>query len=261
MPLSREELVARSLLHANTMTGGSLTLPAMIDNQQFNQLSPEEKAFVVEKYATLSKTHPASHQVPTLGSTIAHGAKAGLVGSVLPTILAGVIAVPTIAAISASMGNRVAMMDILRRTATPLAIAGGIGMASGIVGHVLGRAMTSDNNNYISKLVQSVQDEEDPDEKRIKAMALVAASPTLNRRAGSLDMAGVNLTQQILGNYLGSGAKTKEMFDTHIGGHSVELPDGRTQRFNYDNFNFVGGLDRLVGESQGRPAFKIVPNI
>lgn len=260
MSLSREELVARSLLHANTMTGGSLTLPAMLDNNQFQQLSPEEKAAVVEQYATLSKTHPASHQVPTLGSTIAHGAKAGLIGSVLPTILAGVIAVPTVAAISASMGNRVAMMDILRRTATPLAIAGGIGMASGVVGHVLGRAMTSDNNNYISKLVKSVQEEQDPDERRIKSMALVAASPTLNRRGSSLDMAGVNLTQQIIGNYLGSD-QTQDMFNKAIRSHSFELPNGARKDFTYKDFNYLEGMDRMINEPNARPAFKIVPNV
>ena len=57
MPLDRSELIARSLLHANAVTGGSLTLPAMIDNLQFQQLPPEERARVVEQYAMLSNHH------------------------------------------------------------------------------------------------------------------------------------------------------------------------------------------------------------
>lgn len=259
MPISREELVARSLLHANSITGGSLTLPAMLDNNQFNQLSPEEKAGVVERYATLSRNHPASHQVPSLGSTIAQGARNGLIGSVLPTALAGVIAVPTIAAISASMGNRTAMVEIMKRTAAPLALAAGIGMTSGIVGSVLGRAMTSDNNRYIQDLVSSVHKEEDPDTRRVRAMALVAASPALNRRAVATENIGHNMSQQLIGRFLGGG-ETQEMFQSIIPADNLQLPDGSVQRFPYNDFRFVGGLGQLTTDRSTTPAFKIVPN-
>lgn len=263
MPLTREDLIARSLLHANMMTGGALNLPAMLDSNQFNQLSPESKAEVVERYAALSKVHPASHQTPSIGSTIAHGARAGLVGSVLPTALAGVIAVPTIAAVSASMGNRVAMLDILKRTASPLALASGIGIAAGITGSLLGRAMTADNNKYLQNLVNSVSEDEDPDTRKVRAMALVAASPALNRRSITTGNVGHNMTQQIISRYLGQGDVTKDMFEKIIPSQRLLQPNGYVAEYPYNDFSYVHGVGTLTGDAveNNPPKYKIVPNV
>lgn len=259
MPLDRSELIARSLLHANAVTGGSLTLPAMIDNLQFQQLPPEERARVVEQYAMLSNHHRENPNSPSILSTIGSGAKNGLLTSALPTILAGVITVPTLAAVTASMGQRVPMMSLVKRTAAPLALAGGIGIAAGIAGSLLGRAHSADNNKYIGHLVNSIRDEPDDQARQIKAMSILAAAPTLNRRTQATENMGANITSGLVGNYLAPTQRTKDMFTGILPRTVVALPNGATTQFNYNNWNYVEGHEGMINDLSGNPTHKIVP--
>ncbi len=259
MPLDRSELIARSLLHANAITGGNLTLPAMIDNQQFQQLPPEERAKVVEQYAMLSNHQQQYHNTPSIMSTIGSGAKNGLLTAALPTILAGVITVPTLAAVTASMGQRVPMMNLIKRTAAPLALAGGIGIAAGIAGSLLGRAHSADNNKYIGHLVNSIRDEPDDQTRQIKAMSILAAAPTLNRRTQATENMGANITSGLIGNYLAPNDRTKSMFTGILPRTIVALPNGATTQFNYNNWNYVEGHEGMIDDLSGSPTHKIVP--
>ena len=257
MPITKEELIARSLLQANQMTGGALTVPSMMDNSQFNKLDVLERAEIIKQYADLSANHPATKITPSLGTTIASGARVGFLHSVLPMLTTGLVTVPTVAALTKSFGNPTAMMDIAKRVSLPLAAGVGVGMASGIVASLMGRAQAGENNAYLQHILQGIRSEQDPDEKRVKAMALVAATPTLNRRANMFDSYSHNLTQQLIGNFINPSAT--ETFENALPQGAVVMPDGSHRVFNYNDWRYVEGLPHLTTE-KGNPRFKIVRN-
>lgn len=260
MPLDRSELIARSLLHANQITGGGVSLPAMVDNPHFSKLTPEEKADIVGQYADLTRGGVSSQ--PSLLSAIGSGAKHGLVTSILPTALAGVVAVPTVAALTASFGKKVPMLNIAERVVAPLALAGAIGVGAGIAGSLIGRVQSQENNRYLSRILDSIRQEQDPDTRAIKSMALVAASPTLNRRGQALEQYGNALSGSLIGHYINPRGETKKMFNQILPEYEVQIPgNNKPMSYDYKDFSFVKGLDTLTTHPAGsNPKYKIVPN-
>lgn len=243
MPLTRSELIARSLVHANQMTGGNVPLPALIDHNHFNHLSPEEKAEVITQYARHS-ANGAVHEQPTVLNTVMTGAKAGLMASIVPAVASGALTLPSLLALRAATGNQTAMKDVLRRTLIPVGILGGLGVASGIVSEFIQRGNNAANNQYVHKILESVRDEGDADEQRVKSMALVAAAPYLNRRIQGTEAVGPNVRQQLITNYMHPG--TEHMISEVMGVDKFTATNasGReaTTEVPYNNWNWVRGV-------------------
>lgn len=250
MPLTRSELIARSLIHANKMTAGTVPLPALIDHNHFNHLSPEEKADVIDQYsrqAVLQNIDTAPGILTTIGS----GIKNGLISSIIPAIASTALTMPTLAALQASRGNPVAMKDILRRTLVPVGVIAGIGAGVGVASEFMQRGVNSSNNAYLQKILKSVNDEPDSEQRRVKAMALVAAAPYLNRKMQASENIAPAVRTNLLERYLDPSV-APEMMKEFMGNDTYHKDGGKITKTEYNDWRMLRGVGPIMEETKGK---------
>lgn len=252
MPITRSELIARSLVHADKMTHGQVSLPALVDHNHFNQLSPEEKAAVIQHYALLTEGKGNEAAQGHL-DTIMTGAKKGLLASIIPAIGSTALTVPSLLAIRAASGNKDATLDIIRRSLVPAGILAGAGAGIGIFSEYMERANSAANNKYISRMLENIHNETDEQEKQVKAMSLVATAPTLNRRLQASEGIGPNIRKYLLDEYMNPGV-TPGMVDKIMGQDTYIREDGAKVKGRYNNWGYVRNVPthKLIPEEHAR---------
>ncbi len=240
MPITRSELIARSLVHADKVTHGSISLPALVDHTHFNHLSPEEKAAVIQHYAELTGGRGNDVEQGHL-DTIATGAKKGLLASIIPALASGALTLPSLLAIRAATGNKEALKDVLRRTLIPVAAVSGVGAATGIFSQYMERANAAADNKYIAKMLEGIHQEQDPQEKQIKSMSLVATAPYLNRKLQGSEALGPNIRSHIFSRLLDPEFAETSM-SKMLGQDTYTNEDGMKNYAHYKDWNYVRGV-------------------
>lgn len=197
MPLSRTDLIARGLAQANSTSASNIPLTAMLENQHFHLLSPEEKVEIVQKYADLT-----SGNTKEIGSVIDY-AKGGAINALLYSLplalAAGVFTAPPMKVIKNIKSMR-ALRNVAERIVTPIALTSGLAATFGGIQGLVKRTEDQATNRYLHAALSRVREEEDPDMKAVNSASILAMNPEINRNRIE---AGYSPTSQFAANAMG----------------------------------------------------------
>lgn len=182
MPITRVELIARGFAHADKNYPGGVPLNSLLSSHQLGSLTPEEKVSVVHRFDELTSSNKGSG--PTLRSSIGEGVAKGIMSAAPMAILGGALTVPSLSALKAAkaIGGVAPWIAIGKKFAAPIALTAGVGAFVGGTYGVLKHLQDASSNKYLSKALEEIRREPDPEEKKIKTMALFASSPLIAHR-------------------------------------------------------------------------------
>ena len=181
MPLTRVELIARGFAHADKAYPGGVPVSSLLSSPQMNPLTPEERISVIQRYDELTGGKPNTSSSAL--SNVGEGIVGGIMSAGPAAILGGALTVPSMEAIRAAraIGGAKPWLAIGKKFLAPIALTAGVGAVVGGTYGLMKHLKDTNTNKYLKKTLDEIRNEQDPENKSIKTMSLLATAPMVGR--------------------------------------------------------------------------------